>query len=184
MKVTSLRIKIWSAIILGLSAIWILITASITPPLSVSNIRAPREGFAAPDFTLTTIQGETISLEQFRGQIVLINFWASWCPPCRTEMPALQSIAENYAAHQVKILAVNATYQDDLTEIQEFLKNLSATFPVPLDDDGDVSRSYLVSALPTTFFIDREGIIRKVVYGGPISEALLISQIDLMLGEK
>lgn len=96
----------------------------------------------------------------------------------------MQSIVENYAAQPVTILAINPAYQDDLTDIKEFLKNLSATFLVPLDDDGEVSRLYLVSALPTTFFIDREGIIRKVVYGGPISEALLISQIDLMLGEK
>ena len=184
MQVTLRRLKIVNLLLLGLSAGWILLTASISPPREMTNMRAPRAGFSAPDFSVTTLQGETISLEQFRGKIVLVNFWASWCPPCRTEMPALQSIAEKYSAQPVAILAVNAAYQDNLADIQEFINNLSATFLIPLDDDGEVSRLFLVSALPTTFFIDREGIIRKVVYGGPISEALLISQIDLMLGEK
>lgn len=134
---------------------------------------APRIGFQAPDFTLSTSQGTQISLSDLRGQVVIINLWASWCPPCREEMPALQKVYETYHDQGLEILAVNATNQDDVQAAIEFSKQLGLTFPILMDRDGTVSRLYQLKSLPTTYFVGRDGTVQDVVVGGPMAEALL-----------
>lgn len=174
----------WSWITAGILLIaagWITITAIFFPVQTQAAGPYPRIGFAAPDFELTTLDGESISLSDHRGKVVFVNFWASWCPPCKSEMPAIQSIAEDYPPDQVVILSINSIFQDDLTAVQDFVVTYGLTFPVLLDTNGDVSRLYQVQALPTSYFIDRQGVIQKVVYGGPLSEALLRTEIDRLL---
>ncbi len=98
-------------------------------------------------------------------------------------MPAIQKV---YAANRergLEVLAVNSTFQDSQADAQEFTQNLDLTFPILLDRDGAVSRRYLLRALPSTFFIDRKGIIRSVVFGGPMSEAVVQTKIEALLQE-
>lgn len=143
---------------------------------------SPREGFAAPDFQLELLGAGQVQLSGLRGQIVIVNLWASWCPPCRAEMPALERVYEANRERGLEILAVNTTFQDSEAGAAEFVREFGLTFPIALDRTGEVSRTYLLRALPTTFFIDREGIIRKVILGGPMSETTLQTAVEELLG--
>lgn len=142
---------------------------------------APQTGFPAPEIILETLDGESISLADLQGQAVIVNFWASWCPPCRAEMPAIQRVYDDYRAGGLVVLAVNTS--DNLADAQAFLSANGLTFPVLFDHDGAVGVRYRVSVLPTTFFIDKRGIIRSVVIGGPLSEASLRARIADLLEE-
>lgn len=152
------------------------VAASDHPP-------SPQEGFSAPDFTLTTLSGKTLTLSDLRGQVVLLNFWASWCLPCKGEMPALQHAYSDYHDLGLEIVAVNATDQDSEQNARAFVEEYQLSFPIPMDVDGSVSQKYTLRGLPTTFFIDRQGQIQKVVVGGPMSAALIRSQIETLLSE-
>ncbi len=145
---------------------------------------APQAGFKAPDFELTTIEGKTIKLSALRGQPVLLNIWASWCAPCRAEMPAIEQAYQRYKDQGLMVLAVNSTVQDKLKDINTFLEEIHLTFPILLDEDGKVTSAYQITGLPTTFFIDRNGIVQEVVIGGPMSETSLIARIEKLLQEK
>lgn len=123
-------------------------------------------GRQAPDFTLSTLDGTEVSLSQFSGQSVFINFWASWCLPCREEMPELVRSYETHKAQGLMILGVNLTYSDTLPDVQAFASEFNITFPVLLDQDGTVSQKlYPVIGLPTSVFIHRDGIIARVQVG-------------------
>lgn len=145
---------------------------------------SPRVGFAAPDFTLDLLGGGEVTLSELRGEAVIVNLWASWCSPCRAEMPALQRIYDANRARGLEIVAVNTTFQDSEAGAAQFVREFSLTFPVALDRAGEVSRSYLLRALPTTFFIDRSGVIRQVVLGGPMSETTIQTTVEEILGEE
>ena len=150
---------------------------------STGQIPSPREGFPAPDFTLKTVGGQAATLSAYRGKVVILNLWASWCGPCRAEMPAIQQV---YAANRdrgLAVLAVNSTIQDTAVDAQTFAQNLGLTFPILLDPVGAVSGRYLLRALPSTFFIDRKGVIRTVVFGGPMSAATIETKIEALLLE-
>lgn len=150
-------------------------------PLSASP--SPREGFPAPDFTLDTLQGEKVTLSGLRGKIVVVNFWASWCLPCRVETPALQKSFEQYKDLDVVILGVNLTNQDLVSDVTAFVEEFDLTYPILLDRDGQVGLLYQISGIPTTFFIDRNGVIRTAVAGGPMSETFIRSKIEALLRE-
>ena len=170
--------------ILVLAALWIWWSAVPAGAVTMRNNPAPMEGFPAPDFELKTLDGEPISLSDMRGKAVLINFWASWCPPCRSEMPAMQQIYEEYGPDEFVILAVNSTHQDRLTDAESFVAERGLTFPILLDTQGQVSSTYQVRSLPTSFFVDRDGIIREIVIGGPMAEALLRTRAENLLTEE
>jgi peroxiredoxin len=140
------------------------------------------EGFLAPDFELVTMDDEIVQLSNLRGKVVLVNFWASWCPPCRSEMPAMQQIYTEYGPDEFVILAINNGRQDNPSDAEQFVNEKGLTFPILLDSDGLVSALYQVHSLPTSFFIDREGIIREIVIGG-MSEALLRTRAEKLLME-
>jgi cytochrome c biogenesis protein CcmG, thiol:disulfide interchange protein DsbE len=145
---------------------------------------SPREGFAAPDFTLDLLGGGHVTLSELRGKAVVVNLWASWCPPCRAEMPALQRVYEANRDRGLEIVALNTTFQDSEAAAAEFVREFGLTFPVALDRNGEASRAYQLRALPTTFFIDRNGVIRGLVIGGPMSETTVQTTVEeLLAGE-
>jgi cytochrome c biogenesis protein CcmG/thiol:disulfide interchange protein DsbE len=179
--------KYWTTfaiLLLAISAGWIWLSRATSDETTQGKIPAPQKGFLAPDFSLTTTNGETIALSDLRGQAVLLNFWASWCTPCRAEMPAMERTFQEKKSQGYTVLAVNSTSQDNPNDAVNFASEQNLTFPILLDNQGAVSKLYQVRALPTSFFIDRQGVIQEVVVGGPMSEALLnifadkISQVN------
>ena len=170
-------------LVLLLGAAWIALSAVPDGSTTAGAIPAPQKGFLAPDFNLQTLNGESLRLSDFRGQPVLINLWASWCPPCRAEMPAMQSVYETYKDQGFVILAVNATNQDSKADAAAFVAEYQLTFPVLLDINGEVSQAYQLRSLPTSFFVNREGIITEVIIGGPMAEALLMTRVENLLQE-
>lgn len=127
------------------------------------------------------MDGKSFTLSDLRGQAVLINLWASWCVPCRSEMPAMQRVYEDLRAEGFEILAVNATNQDSRTAAQAFVNEMGLSYPILMDVDGLVSRQYGLRALPTSFFVAPDGIIQEVVVGGPMGEALLRIRVEQLL---
>jgi len=138
--------------------------------LTVAGASGPVVGQPAPDFTLKTLDGQTVTLSDLRGQPVVINFWASWCAPCRLEMPALQQAYEARRAEGLVILAVNLTAQDRLAEVKTFVEELDLTMPILLDESGAVSELYRLLGLPTSIFVDGNGVIQRI-HLGPMVEA-------------
>ncbi len=133
----------------------------------------------APDFSLPTLDGDTITLSELRGYPVVLNFWASWCPPCRLEMPALVEAYETYREDRLMILGMNMTYQDTVDDAREFVETYDVTYPTLLDNTGDVSRDrYRIMGVPTSIFINREGYIVRTHLG-----AMNRSQIDAFIQE-
>jgi peroxiredoxin len=139
----------------------------------------PQKGFVAPDFTLEMLDGSEMTLSDLRGQVVLVNFWATWCPPCRAEMPAIQEVYEQYHDQDFIVLAVDIVEGD--ARVTTFADQLELTFPILMDRDGDVSERYRISSIPTTFFVDRSGVIQDIVIGGPMSRALIESKVTALL---
>lgn len=120
-------------------------------------------GNAAPDFALQTLDGEEAKLSDFRGKPVFVNFWATWCPPCRAEMPDMQKL---YDGMDIEILAVNLTHTEKSEEgVAAFVEDMGLTFPVPMDVEGDLASAYNVKAYPTSYLLDAEGKIRFIAYG-------------------
>ena len=168
------NILIGVVLLVGVGWIWVnrvpagdaLAVAGSLPP-------APAIGHPAPDFALTGTNGQPFKLSDLRGAPVVLNFWATWCPPCRAELPELQAASERLAG-QVAVIGVNQG--EAPIDVRAFTQQLELTFLVPLDTQMDVSRLYLVRSLPTTFFIDRSGVIRHMQVG-PLTEATLAQQL-------
>ena len=171
------RRRILFSVIIVLGAAWTLMSADKAGVSTAGKIPAPQEGFLAPDFTLERLDGEEIRLSDLRGKVVLLNFWATWCPPCRSEMPAFQEAYVDYEEEGFVILAVNATRQDTPEKVVDFIAEYGLSFPIVLDETGEVNQLYLVQSLPTSFFIDEEGIIQEVVIGG-IAEAMVRARVE------
>ena len=124
---------------------------------------ATSDGDLAPDFTGKTLDGKNIRLQEQRGNVVMLNFWASWCGPCRTEMPLLEDMQKKYQRMGFVLLGVNV--DEDTKAAQRFLNDVTTTFPMVLDSQGSISKSYNVDAMPTSIFIDRNGKIRDIHRG-------------------
>jgi cytochrome c biogenesis protein CcmG/thiol:disulfide interchange protein DsbE len=170
--------SLFSIFVLLLTAGWIWFSADQT---TGQNLSAPAVSFMAPDFTLSNAAGNTFTLSNMRDHVVLVNFWASWCPPCKAEMPAMQRVYEAYKEQGFTILAVNVTTQDQMASAESFIKSLNITFPILYDIDGKVAEQYQNQALPTSYFVDTNGIIQEVIVGGPMAEALLRIRIEKLL---
>ncbi len=185
MKFTQKQTWWWFVItILIVGALWTWLTRDTSGASTAGRIPAPRQGFLAPDFSLQNAQGETIQLSDLRGQAVLLNVWASWCTPCRAEMPAMQRLYEEYQGRGFELLAVNSTVQDSPERALAFANELGLSFPILFDTQGEVTGLYQARALPTSFFIDQEGVIREVVIGGPMAEALLRIRVEQLLEDQ
>ena len=152
-----------------------------SPALATENatLSEATAGSLAPDFTLRNLAGDPVKLSDLRGRPVLINFWASWCGPCRLEMPDL---VRAYTAHKAEgfvILAVNPTFEDTLPEVKAFVKEFNMTFPVLLDETGEVTNQlYRLRGLPTSVFVNRAGRITRIHLG-----AMTNQQITEFVGE-
>lgn len=130
-----------------------------------TNMSAPQLGYLAPDFELSDVEGKIVRLSELRGKPVLLNFWATWCPPCRKEMPDLQRFHEQYGDKTV-VLGIN--WNDEEQAAAEFLKSYGVTYKNMIDRDGKVFVSYRLTAIPTSFWIDEAGVIRGY-WLGPMS---------------
>lgn len=164
-------------ILLLAGAGWIFLSAGAPPPQTI----AARKGFLAPELSISGENGETLRLSDYRGKAVILNIWASWCPPCKAEMPALEETYRAYASRGLVVLGLNATYQDSLAAAEAFVAQAGLTFPIWLDEDAAAASVFPASALPTTYFIDSQGVIREVVVGGPMAEAFIRSQAERLL---
>lgn len=129
----------------------------------------------APEFSFTTFEGRAISLADLRGKVVVLNFWASWCVPCRAEMPYFESTYRAQRASGVEF--VGLALQDDPQSARAFLNELGITYPTGPDEGNQVALRYLVTGLPTTVFITPDGRISRK-WAGPISERELVGAID------
>jgi thiol-disulfide isomerase/thioredoxin len=120
-------------------------------------------GKTAPDFTLKSLAGSNLKLSELTGNVVLINFWASWCGPCREEMPLLNALHNKYEPLGFTVIGVNV--EEDINGAKGFLKNFPVDFPVLLDNTNKVSKQYEVIAMPTTVVVDRDGNMRYLHQG-------------------
>ena len=142
-----------------------------------SNEIGIRIGQLAPDFELKTLDGETVKLSDYKGQRVMLNFWATWCPPCRAEMPDMQKFQEN---KDVQVLAVNLhETESDPDNVQEFIDELKLTLTVPLDEKSAVSNHYQIMAYPTSFMIDSNGRIQSIVMGA-LNYDFMVQKFEMM----
>ena len=140
------------------------------------------EGQLAPDFALRSNSGENIRLSEYRGDVVMINFWATWCGPCRQEMPLLDELYGRYARVGFNLLGVNI--DDDSSRAMRMVEELGVRFPVLFDERKEVSRLYNVEAMPATILVDREGNVRHVHHGyKPGYEEMYLDQIRALLRE-
>jgi cytochrome c biogenesis protein CcmG/thiol:disulfide interchange protein DsbE len=175
------RRRIIYSIILFLGLVWTVASADKSGSATSGKIPAPQQGFLAPDFELKTPKGDSIQLSDLRGQAVLVNLWATWCPPCRAEMQTIEKVYDEYEDQGFTVLAVNMTYQDDPFAIMPFVKEEGLTFAILLDETGEMANAYQLRSLPSSFFVDRNGVINEVVIGGPMAEALLRTRVEDIL---
>lgn len=121
----------------------------------IPNLEAMKDNTPTPDFTLSTIEGKKLSLSDFRGKIVFLNFWASWCTPCREEMPSMEKLYQEFKNNNFVVLAVNV--KDRKRDAASFVKEIKISYPVALDPDGQVGLLYGAWGLPTTYLIGPQG---------------------------
>lgn len=139
------------------------------------------KGETAPDFELTTLAGESVKLSDYQGKKVILNFWATWCPPCRAEMPHMQAYYEEQAAEDnVEILAVNLTKEDrGLEKINTFKDEYGLSFPIPLDETGEVGALYQAVTIPTSYILDTQGRV-QTKFVGPMDQTTIEKIISTM----
>jgi cytochrome c biogenesis protein CcmG/thiol:disulfide interchange protein DsbE len=162
--------------ILGL-IVFVVVAAFFGVALADKSRTQPTSG-SAPDFSLTTFAGQTVRLSDLRGKVVMINFWASWCGPCRDEAPDLQRTWERYKDRGVVFLGI--AYTDTERNAQAFIKEYSTTYLNGLDLGTRISAQYHIQGVPETFIIDRDGNVVEFVMA-PLTEAVLSAKLDRAL---
>ena len=138
--------------------------------------RVPAVGTMVEDFHLTDLEGKSQSLSQYRGKIVLVNFWATWCKPCTTEMPAMQATYDKLRSKGFVVLAVNELEDD--AKVREHIKQYGHTFPVLMDRDNKVANQFGVFGLPVSVFIDQEGRVQEYIKGGLLTEDKIVQTVQ------
>lgn len=148
--------------------------------LQPANLPGIAEGELAPNFKLESLDGGTVQLSDFLGKKVIVNFWASWCGPCRQEMPAMQAFYDDYA-DDVEVLAVNATESEtNLQAVQSFIGEFNFTYPTLLDEDLSVNEAYKIIGLPTTYFIGTDGVIQAPNKIGPMTYEFMVEMMEIL----
>lgn len=167
------------AIAIGLSLLCGVLTQFRSDLVFAMAARPPVVGTPAPDFALPTLAGETLSLSQHRGKIVLLNFWATWCKPCVKEMPAMQTVYEDLRDQGFVVLAINEL--EDEAKVRAHISEHGHTFPVLLDHNNRVANMYGVRGLPVSVFVDRAGRVRDFVKGGLLTEPIIRKTVTRIL---
>jgi peroxiredoxin len=150
------------------------------PAIDLSIPVEPKIGFRAPDFALPTLTGETIRLSELAGRPVVISYWATWCIPCKKELPVLEQLSREYQSQGLVVVTVNAIEQDSRDEVQAMVGETSMTMPVLLDQGNQFASTYGALFFPTTIFVDASGVIRFIRLGDS-SEADLRSKVKNLL---
>lgn len=158
----------WLGLLLAVTVVALL----ISPAAHVAAVARPEVGYRAPDIQGVDAQGQPVSLASLRGQAVVLNFWATWCGPCRAEMPELQAFYQRQLPG-VKLVGVNLTAGDGTPDaVKAFLQARGLTYPVWFDPQGAAADAYNVQTVPTTYFVDGNGVIRDK-YMGPMTQQVL-----------
>ena len=139
------------------------VTATPAPTPRTITTRVQRESKVAPDFEVETFDGETLRLSDLNGKVVVLNFWASWCPPCRWEMPFFETMWQEYRDRDVVFVGI--AMSDTLENVRAFADEAGVTYPVALDTTNEIVRAYEILSLPTTFFIGKDGFIERRLAG-------------------
>lgn len=160
----------------GLGFIWA--NKPVTSAATVASLAADTPVRAAPNFTLKTLSGETVSLTDYRGQVVLVNFWASWCPPCVAELPTLHQFYLSHKSDGFVVLAVNA--EENEPTIRQFVEQNGYTFPVLVDSAATAANAYDVRAIPASFIVDQNGNI-QYIHRGEIDTQTLKTVVEPLL---
>jgi len=161
-----------------------LLVTAVVAILFAAGANAARDlvGSEAPDFALRSSLGENLRLSEYRGQVVMLNFWATWCGPCRQEMPLLENIYGRYQPAGFSLLAINLDEEND--DALDMAKKLGVSFPLLFDDEKIVSRLYDIRAMPMTVLIDRDGRVRHVHQGyRPGYETRYLDEVRSLLRE-
>jgi peroxiredoxin len=137
--------------------------------------RVPAVGTTAEDFRLADLDGKQQSLSQYRGKVVLVNFWATWCKPCTTEMPAMQTTYDRLREKGFIVLAINEL--EDEPKVREHIKQHGHTFPVLMDRDNKVANQFGVFGLPVSVFIDEKGVVQEYIKGGLLTEQVILDTV-------
>ncbi len=144
---------------------------------------SPEEGFLAPDFSLPDLSGKSVTLSDFRGKVVLLNFWATWCPPCRREIPSLIRLYQLRRDKEFEIVAVSVD-RISPSKVASFVANYQMSFPVLVNPRGHVGQRYWTRAIPSSFLLDKKGVIRwKVAGAREWDDPETLSKIDQLLSE-
>lgn len=158
-----MRLSLWVSLFALLLGSAVPAFAGVSRP-EIPPSAGVKVGALAPDIQLVDLNGKTVTLEQFRGKVVMLNFWATWCPPCRTEMPAMQRLNEKMAELDFVMLALNVEPEGDRT-VPAFLKGKPYTFPILLDLGAKAQNRYGVFRFPETFIIGKDGVILNHILG-------------------
>ena len=163
-----------SRVAMGIATLVLAVGFAGEPALGMGE-RPPVEGMPAVEFTLADLNGQAKSLSDYRGKIVLLNFWATWCKPCTTEMPAMQATYDRLREKGFVVLAVNELEDDE--KVREHIQAYKHTFPVLMDRENRVANLYGVYGLPVSVFIDETGTVRSYVKGGLLTEQRIEDEI-------
>ena len=169
-------------VILAIILVLLLLSVGCSPgfqPTGSSATAAPQIGKLAPDFQLPNLDGQVVTLSDLRGKPVLINFWATWCLPCREEMPYLQQIYDEWTGKGLVLLAIDIGETPDT--VKEFMQEYDLSMPVLLDTSQGVAQRYNITGIPTTFLIDTDGIIRAKVIGAFPSAAAIEQELSKIM---
>jgi peroxiredoxin len=140
------------------------LSTAVKTAFTKANLPLAREKRQPPDWTLKTPDGQTLTLRQLKGKVVFLNFWATWCPPCRAEMPSMEMLYQRLRKDGLEFIAVDI--MESAADVKKFITDYKLTFPVALDANGAVSNDYGIQAIPATFIIDRDGKIILTAVGG------------------